>query len=258
MVSTESMEGVIDLNADVGEVEDPADLEVDLFEIITSANIATGGHSGNPEVMAAAVRCAVRLGVSIGAHPSYPDRANFGRTAMEMDPEALRSELTAQIGLLDSICRMNGGQLRHVKPHGALYHRILSDEPTAVTVARSVAEVPGAVLVAQAGHEDLVRRAADDAGVRVVLEAFADRGYRSDGTLVPRGGPGDLLTDPQLAAAQAVSIGLHHQVRTEDGASVHLDARTLCIHGDTPGAASIGRAVRARLQAAGITVSSDY
>jgi 5-oxoprolinase (ATP-hydrolysing) subunit A len=256
MVSTQTMEGVIDLNADVGEVEDPADLEVDLFGIITSANIATGGHAGNPEVMEAAVACASRLGVSVGAHPSYPDRDGFGRKVVLMEPEALREELTSQIRTLDQIARSHGVQVRHVKPHGALYHRMITDSETARVVAEVTAGFPGAVLVTPAGGMGELESAVELAGVRTIAEAFADRGYRADGSLVARGENGDLLTDPSAAAAQAVSIAARHQVTTGDGTVVLIDAETLCIHGDTPGAAEIGSAVRAALVGAGLKIAS--
>jgi 5-oxoprolinase (ATP-hydrolysing) subunit A len=256
MVSTQAMEGVIDLNADVGEVDDPDDLEVEMFRIITSANIATGGHAGNPEVMEAAVACASRLGVSVGAHPSYPDRDGFGRKVVSIEPEELREELTSQIRTLDEIARSHGLRLRHVKPHGALYHRMLGDPDTALVVAEVTAGLSAAVLVTPAGGIGVLEKAVGLAGVRTIAEAFCDRGYRPDGSLVARGEVGDLLTDPSAAAAQAVSIAARHQVEAVDGTVFAIDAQTLCVHGDTPGAADIASAVKAALLGAGLKVES--
>lgn len=245
--------GTIDVNADVGEVEDPAELELAVFAVISSANVATGAHAGNAVVMEAAVRKAGELGICVGAHPSYRDREGFGRRVVEMRADDLRDDLTAQISELDEICRSHGTPLRHVKPHGALYHRAMRDEGTARAVVEALKGFPGVSLVGQAGD---VNPFASAAGIHTIGEAFVDRGYRSDGTLVPRGDPGDLLTDPRAAAAQAVSLATRHEVTSTDGGIVHVDAETLCMHGDTPGAAAIGRAVRAGLEQAGISVAA--
>jgi 5-oxoprolinase (ATP-hydrolysing) subunit A len=245
------MEGVIDLNADVGEVDDPYMLETDLLRLVTSANIATGAHAGNPSVMDAAVDFARRSGVRVGAHPSYPDRAGFGRSIVRMSAGALRAELLAQIGALDAIARANGARVLHIKPHGALYHEAVADEECARVVARVAAAFEGAALVVPAGSPSPF---AEAAGVRTLGEAFADRGYRSDGRLVSRGEPGDLLTDPDVAARQAVSIARDGRVRAVDGSWLRVQAETICLHGDTPGAAEIGQAVRAALEDAGVRV----
>jgi len=243
----------IDLNADVGEVDDPAQIEIALLECVTSANIATGAHAGNPAVMDAAVTAALRLGVRVGAHPSYPDRREFGRRVMAMPPEALRFELLAQVNELDAIARAHGDRVHHLKPHGALYHQATTDLDCAKVVAEVAGHFPGVALVAPAGV-----RAHDGSrvAVRTIAEAFADRGYRSDGSLVPRGQTGDLLTDPARAAEQAVTIATAHRVRTTDGTWVEMRAETLCLHGDTPGAPSIAAAVRSALESAGVVVAA--
>jgi UPF0271 protein len=243
------MEQVVDLNADVGEVDDPVMLETELLGFVTSANIATGAHAGNPSVMDAAVRAASALGVRIGAHPSYPDRRGFGRRVVDMPADSLRSALLDQIGMLDGIARDHGCRVEHVKPHGALYHRATVDEDCARVLAEVVSQFEGAVLVVPSGSPGLSARRA---GVRVLAEAFADRGYRPDGSLVARGVHGDLITDPDLAADQAVSIAVDGRVRAVDGAWVGIHADTICLHGDTPGAADIGRAVRQALEHAGV------
>jgi len=246
----------IDLNADVGEVDDPRRLESTLFEIVTSVNIATGAHAGNPAVMDAAVARAADLGVRIGGHPSYPDRAGFGRRAVEMQPERLRAELLAQLGALDAIARARRQRMRHVKPHGALYHRMTTDAECARAIADVVRSFPGSVLVVPAGADATAITAAVEAGVSTVAEAFADRGYKPDATLVDRRDPGAVLTDPAAAAEQAVSIATRHRVRATDGTWIPLRAQTLCLHGDTPDAPALGRAVRAALEDAGVMVAA--
>jgi UPF0271 protein len=243
----------VDLNADVGEVDDPAHLEVALLEVVTSANIATGAHAGNPAVMDAAVTTALRLGVRVGAHPSYPDRAGFGRRVISTSPEVLRSELLAQVGALDCIARRHKSRVHHVKPHGALYHQAATDESVGQVVAEVVAGFADVALVTPAGSRLL---GPNRVGVRTIAEAFADRGYRSDGSLVPRGEPGDILTDPAEAAEQAVSIALERRVRATDGTWTDLIAETLCLHGDTPGAPGIALAVRNALESAGVLVEA--
>jgi 5-oxoprolinase (ATP-hydrolysing) subunit A len=204
--------------------------------------------------MQAAVREAIRRGIRIGAHPSYPDRGGFGRRVIEISPEALRAELLAQIGTLDSIARDHGRRVEHVKPHGALYHRATVDEGCARLLAEVVSQFEGALLVAPAGSPAL---SAGWSGVRTLAEAFADRGYLPDGGLVGRGEVGDLVIEPERAAEQAVSIAADRRVLASDGSWLSLHADTICLHGDTPGAAEIGRAVRRALEAAGILVRAS-
>jgi 5-oxoprolinase (ATP-hydrolysing) subunit A len=243
--------GVIDLNADVGEVDDPQMLETVLLGSVTSANIAAGAHAGSPAVMDAAVDFAMRSGVRVGAHPSYPDRVGFGRRVIEMSPAALRAELLAQTGALDAIARSHGIRVSHIKPHGALYHRTVADDECAKVVAEVTSVFEGAALVVPAGATFPF---AERFGVRTLGEAFADRGYRPDGGLVARGEPGDLHARPEEAADQAVSIARDGRVRAVDGSWVRIEADTICLHGDTPGAAEIGLAVRAALENAGLQV----
>jgi UPF0271 protein len=252
--ATKTPQPVIDLNADVGEVEDPELLEVELLRLVTSANIATGAHAGNPAVMDAAVAFASEHGVSIGAHPSYPDREGFGRTMIDLSPSVLRAHLLAQVGALDAISRAHGVQMRHVKPHGALYHQAVADEQCARVVAEVVGLFPGTALFVPAGSHALEA----SPKVRLVAEAFCDRGYRPDGSLVPRGEKGDLLTDPEQAAEQAVSIATRHRVRATDDTWMDIHADSLCLHGDTPGSPAIGLAVRVALDKAGVRVAAPF
>jgi UPF0271 protein len=188
------------------------------------------------------VRAAARAGVAVGAHPGYADRAGFGREARQLPLEQVFAEVLYQVGALAALCRAEGVPLVHVKPHGALYNQASGDEALAHAIARAVAAASvELVLVGLAASEPL-RRAAGAAGLRFAAEAFADRRYAADGTLVPRSEPGAVITDPAAAAAQAVSLA---RAGTAD---------TLCLHGDTHGAMEIARAVRVALQRAGIDV----
>jgi len=239
----------IDLNADVGEI--PAALadgsEERLLRLVTSANIACGGHAGTDVSMRAVVAIAGRLGVVIGAHPGYPDPENFGRIDMQMAPAAIAATVTSQVAALVAA----GARVRHVKPHGALYNVAAKNAAVAAAIAAGVqAWRDDIVLVGLAGSTmlDVWERA----GFRVAGEAFADRAYEPDGTLRARRHPDALITDPAAAARQAVEIVEHHRVMSVAGTPVEVSARTLCVHGDTPGALDIVQAIRAAFAARGI------
>ena len=226
---------MIRLNADVGEIDTAVfdGTQEALLDVVDEANVACGGHAGDERTMRATVaQCRARH-VAIGAHPSYPDRANFGRTSMTMELAALRASIRQQVRTLIDVA----GSVRHVKPHGALYHDAGARPEIVdvlVDVMREVA--PGAALVLQAGAPQLERvRAAG--GVAVVREGFADRGYRRDGSLIPRAQAGALLLDPTAAVAQALGFARANAVDT------------LCVHGDTPGAVALARAVKAAIAA---------
>jgi UPF0271 protein len=220
----------IDLNCDMGELED-AGHEAALMEYITSANIACGGHAGDALTMERTARLAIARGVRIGAHPGYPDRANFGRLEIAMTPEAIADTVYAQIACLDEVVRRLGGELVHVKPHGALYNVAVRNRAVARAIAQGAARWnPRTTLFGLAGSPMLdVWRAM---GMAVASEAFADRRYEADGTLRSRQFPDALITDPREAAAQAVRF-----------ARLGL-AETICVHGDTPGALEILKACR--------------
>jgi UPF0271 protein len=240
---------VIDLNADVGEGED----DLAIFPLVTSVNVACGAHAGDAETMERSVAAAARLGVALGAHPGYADREGFGRRALDLAPEALTRSLVDQIATLAALARRHGVRVGHVKPHGALYNQAAADAALAGVVAGAVRAAGTELrLVGLAGSAML--DAGRGAGLAVAAEAFADRGYTAGGTLAPRGTPGALVTDPALAAAQALAIARGEPIETVDGAAVTLAADTICLHADTPGAAANAAAVRAALRRAGIEI----
>ncbi len=240
----------VDLNADVGEgMDDQA-----LLPYLTSANVACGLHAGDPTVMDTTVLEALERGVCVGAHPGYADRENFGRVRMEISPEAVESLVLYQIAALEGFVRSRGGALTHVKPHGALYHAGAESAEVARAIVRGVRRArPDLVLVGQPGSRML--EAAREAGLPVAAEAFADRRYRADGTLVPRSEKGALLTDPDEAAEQAMHLARDRFVLAEDGSRVEVDADTICLHGDTPGAPGIARRIRERFRREGVAVA---
>ena len=244
----------IDLNCDLGEREDLApEVQEQLLACVTSANIACGAHAGSADLMRLTVRQALRRGVAIGAHPGYPDRQNFGRLEMALPLDELESSVEEQIRSLMRIAVEEGAQLRYVKPHGALYNQAARDEPLAAAIARAAARVrPDLWLVGLTGSQMLT--VWKDAGFRVAAEAFADRQYEPDGTLRARIHAGSLLHDPAAAAAQALQIALHGEADAWNGAIVRIQAETLCIHGDNPGAVAIARAVRRGLKQSAVQV----
>jgi len=240
----------IDLNADLGEGLDDSLL----LPFLSSANIACGLHAGNPAVMDRTVALALERSVRIGAHPGYPDRENFGRTDLQLSPGELRSLVLYQLGALDALVRARGGKLAHVKAHGALYNRAARDRALARAFAQAVREFRAdLILVGLAGSVQIDEARA--AGLHAAGEAFADRRYLKDGTLMPRSQPGAVLHDLAEAAAQALEIIRYGSVTASDGSRVSVSAQTLCLHGDTPGAAEIARAVRGALQGAGAEIA---
>lgn len=239
----------IDLSADVGEGED----DLPLFRWLTSVNIACGAHAGDEETMNRTIAEAVRLGIVVGAHPSYPDREGFGRRALATPPAELLRSLQDQIATLADVAARHGVRLAHVKPHGALYNQAAVDPSLAEVVTEAIRGVdPGLRLVGLAGSAmlDAGRRA----GLRVSAEAYADRRYRSDGTLAPRAMPGALMDDPLHATAQALAIVSGNPVDSVDGIAIPVSADVLCLHADTPGAAAMAERVHAALVAAGVHI----
>lgn len=245
----------VDLNADAGEGFGAYRLpgEDGLLELVTSVNVACGFHGGDPRVMERTVRRAAELGVAVGAHVSYPDLVGFGRRRMELHPDEIRTDVLYQIGALHAFCRAAGVPLRHVKPHGAMYDAAWKDPKVAAAVAAAVAAFdPGLVVFAPAGSA--LAQAASRAGLRVAYEGFPDRQYRADGTLVPRAEPGAVVDDPEAAAQAALRMVLERRIRTREGLELPAAVTTLCIHGDHPAAAAVARAVRRRLEGAGVAV----
>jgi len=245
----------IDLNCDAGESFGAWTLGDDdaMFAVVTSTSIACGFHAGDPSTMESTVRCAVRHGVAVGAHPSYPDLQGFGRRSMRVSPAEAEAFALYQIGALQAIAAANGTRVTYVKPHGALYNDAARDRSLADAIAAAVRRSGDLRLVGLAGSA--FAEAAKSAGVPFIAEGFCDRAYDDDGHLVSRAVAGSLITDPQAAARQAVDIAVRGRVRSASGDEVAIAAQTLCIHGDTPGAVDIARAVRAALESAGVRVA---
>ena len=230
----------IDLNADLGESTErwASGEDVELLSVVTSANVCCGAYAGDDELITATCAAAVEHDVAIGAQVGYPDREGFGRVPMDVDSDALREEVAGQIAHLAQLANGVGGRVTYVKPHGALYNTIVRDEVQAAAVVEAVRQA-GLPLVGLPGAASL--RLAEAAGVSVILEGFADRGYTDEGTLVPRSEPGALLDDPRDAALQAVRL-------------LHDGVESICVHSDSPGALDIVRAVRVALEHAGAEV----
>ncbi|HSW95820.1 MAG TPA: 5-oxoprolinase subunit PxpA [Patescibacteria group bacterium] len=240
----------VDLNSDLGE---GAGTEKEIMPFITSANIACGAHAGDEQTMRDTVRLAVAHKVAAGAHPGYRDPANFGRTPLGISADELIADLVVQIDTLRTIARSEKCDLVHVKAHGALYNTAQRDEGVAASIVAAMRRVaPDLILFAFPGSA--VERLARSAGLRVAREGFIDRTYEPDGTLRSRTRPDALITDPQVAAAQAVSFMEEGGVTAHDGTFLELEVDTLCVHGDTPGASAILRAARAALVSAGIGI----
>ena len=248
----------MDLNADLGETVDgvPTSDDAAMFAVVSSASIACGGHAGDDRSMRDAVAGARAAGVAVGAHPSYVDRAGFGRVRIEVDPAELRRQVRDQLGAL----RSAGADIRYVKPHGALYHAAGDDPATAAAVAAAVADLAAELgrPVPLLGLGGALAVAAGRAGLPFRPEAFLDRGYLPSGALVPRGAPGALLDDPEVVAERALRLAADGVVLAVTGEPVRCDAASLCLHGDSPGAVAMARAVRAALDAAGIEVRAPW
>jgi 5-oxoprolinase (ATP-hydrolysing) subunit A len=248
----------MDLNADLGESYGQWRLGDDeaLLRHITSANVACGFHAGDFNVMEATVALCARAGVAIGAQPGYPDLLGFGRRPMPFTPDEVESLVRYQIGALEGFCRAHGVPMRHVKPHGALYNLGAADAAVADAIARGVARFSRDLLLFGLASSEPMRSAAAEHGLRFVPEAFADRRYLPDGSLQPRSEPGSVEADPADAAAQALQIAVNGSVRSVDGATVNLQAESICCHGDTPHAPEIAAAVRSALTDAGVAVAA--
>ncbi|RZS34663.1 UPF0271 protein [Herbihabitans rhizosphaerae] len=244
----------MDLNADLGEGFGIWRLGDDdaLLSVVTSANVACGFHAGDPSTMRAVCASAAARGVAIGAQVSYRDLAGFGRRFVDVAPAELADEVLYQIGALDAFARAAGTRVAYVKPHGALYNAVVHHEAQAHAVVDGVRAfgelpvlgLPGSALLA----------AAKEAGLRPVTEAFADRGYTPDGTLVPRSSPDALLSGTDAVVERAVRLAAKGELVAVDGSVLSVRAESLCLHGDTPGAVQHARAVRAALEDAGVTL----
>lgn len=236
----------MDLNADVGESYGAWTLGDDdaVLDVVTSANVACGFHAGDPLTLLHTVTAAAARGVVVGAQVSYPDLVGFGRRDMELTAEQITADVLYQVGGLAGVARAAGVAVRYVKPHGALYHRAARDPVVAAAIAAGAGGLPVLLLAGSPGQR----------AIGALGECFADRGYAPDGGLVPRREPGAVLTDPAEVAARAVRMAAGSVVAT-DGSELALDAVSTCLHGDTPGAAALARAVRSALTAAAVPVA---
>lgn len=242
----------IDLNADLGE---GCASDAELLTLVSSANIACGFHAGDAQTMLLSVRNALKNGVAIGAHPSFPDRENFGRTAMTLPPETVYAQTLYQVGALAAIAKAEGGVLRHVKPHGMLYNQAAKDPQLADAIAKAVhACDPALVLVGLAGSELI--RAGERYGLVTRQEVFADRGYQPDGSLVPRSQPGALIDDEEQSLAQTLGMVESGRVQSVTGVWASVVAQTVCIHGDGEHALAFARRLREAFTTRGIHITA--
>lgn len=247
----------MDLNSDLGESFGawPMGDDAAMLDIVTSANVACGFHAGDPAGMLDTLQRAAARGVSVGAHVAYPDLAGFGRRNMDVASRDLRADIIYQIGALQALARVAGTDVRYVKPHGALYNTIAHDRRQATDVIEAIRALDDSlVLVALAGSPLIGW--ARDAGLRVVAEAFADRGYTPQGTLVSRREPGAVLHDPALVAARMLRLVEEGVVEAIDGSLARIEADSICVHGDSPDAVGMAREVRRVLVEAGVSLKA--
>ncbi|HET7140040.1 MAG TPA: 5-oxoprolinase subunit PxpA [Arthrobacter sp.] len=243
----------MDLNADLGESFGSWNMGDDaaMFSLVTSANVACGFHAGDPVTMLDSCRAAFELDVRVGAHVGYRDLAGFGRRSLDMSFDELFGDVLYQLGALDGVAHAVGASVDYVKPHGALYNRLVHDaEQAAAVVAAIQAYDPGLPVLGLPGSQLLIQ--AREAGHPVFVEAFVDRAYQPDGTLVPRSWEGAVLHDVESIVERAVRLATKGEVVAVDGTVVQVRPDSLCIHGDTPGAVQMAAGVRAGLEAAGV------
>ncbi|MDB5081363.1 MAG: hypothetical protein JWP00_3287 [Chloroflexi bacterium] len=247
----------IDINCDMGESFGNYVMgqDAEILNHVSSANIACGFHAGDPVVMAKTVQLAVQKGVAVGAHPSYPDLQGFGRRKMDMTPDEIEAMVIYQIGALDGFVRANGARLTHVKAHGALYNVAAQDPAVARAYARAVARYNPELAFVCLATGPMIIEEGQKAGLRVVREAFADRAYNADGSLVNRRLAGSMLTDPEKSAEQVIRLVRQGEIVAIDGTVLKLKADTVCIHGDGPTAPAIARALKERLLQESIRIS---
>lgn len=252
-MSTASTQGRVDFNSDIGESfgSYKMGLDEEVIGCISSANIACGFHAGDPGWMRHTVGLAEKNGVGIGAHPAFPDLRGFGRRNMVVDPQEARDDVVYQIGALTAFTR--GKRLQHVKPHGAMYNMAVKDEVLARAICEAILEVDQQlILLALSGSRWI--EIAEEMGLRVAREVFADRALMPDGTLAPRSRPGAVLHDADQIAERTLRMVTEGTVEAVDGSEVQVVADSICLHGDTPGAVAMARAVRDTLEGAGVQV----
>jgi UPF0271 protein len=247
----------MDLNSDVGESFGRWTLGDDqaMFRSVTSANVACGFHAGDPSVIRSTCRKAAEAGVVVGAHVAYRDLAGFGRRFLDIDPNELADDVVYQIGALQALAAAEGARVKYVKPHGGLYNAIVHHTAQARAVVDAVKSVdPGLPIMGLPGSE--VLRLAEAAGLRAVPEAFADRAYTPEGTLVSRSLPGSVLEDPAQVAEHVLRMATESAVRAVDGSILKIRAESICVHGDSPGAVAMATAVKSALSGAGVSLAA--
>lgn len=249
------MTPTIDLNCDMGESFGAWHMGQDeaLLDLVSSANIACGFHAGDPATMLRTVQCAAAKGVAVGAHPALPDLQGFGRRAMAITPEEARALTLYQIGALDAFARAAGTRLRHVKAHGALYNMAARDRRLADAIASAVRDFDASLVLVGLSGSELIR-AGQGLGLACKSEVFADRGVEPDGSLTPRGQPGAMIEDEELAVARVLRMVTEGRVVCGNGADVAIQADTVCIHGDQPRALAFARRLREAFDLAGVEV----
>ena len=247
----------MDLNCDMGESFGAYTLGMDdeIMKYISSANIACGFHAGDPQVMDKTVKMAVEKGVAVGAHPGYPDLMGFGRRRMTLTRDEIKQYLIYQTGALKAFCRVNKTRLQHVKPHGALYLDAVDNKDIARAVARGIMDLdPDLKFVALAGKKgETMRRVGEEMGLKVVYEAFPDRAYTPEGTLVSRKEPGAVISDPEVVAKRALDMA-DGFVKAVDGSMIELEVQTLCVHGDNLAAVALVKTIKEVLQTSDIII----
>ena len=242
----------VDLNADLGE---GSGHDSELFELITSANIATGFHAGDSDTMHAAISQAKQHGVSVGAHPSFFDRENFGRKELRIPNEEVFDAVAYQLGIFQAIATALDVRPNHVKPHGALYNMAVRDTKLADAIARAIASVDPKLILFAPDKSELAR-AGEGHGLQIAREIFADRNYLNDGWLVPRTRPDALLHDPKEAAQRVLRMLREGKVRSVEDRDVEVRGETICVHGDTPGAVEFARELRTQLEREGVKIGA--
>ena len=242
----------VDINADLGE---GAGHDEELFELISSANIATGFHAGDSDSMHAAVSAAKKHGVAVGAHPSFFDRENFGRKELKISSPEVFDAVAYQLGVFQAIASAVDVQPNHVKPHGALYNMAVRDDKLADAIARAIKSVDPKLILFAPDKSELAR-AGEAYALQVAREIFADRNYLNNGWLVPRTRPDALLRDPKEVARRVLRMLREHKVRSVEGRDVEVRGETICVHGDTPGAVEFARELRSQLEREGVRISA--
>lgn len=248
---------MIDLNSDIGESFGAYTLGDDraVMKSITSANVACGFHAGDPLVLKKTIASCAEIGVAVGAHPGYPDLAGFGRRNMACSPDEIYSDCLYQIGATAAFCVANGIELQHVKPHGAMYNQAAKSPEMAAAIANAIKDAGGNLLLMGLANSEF-ERAAKDAGILFAAEAFADRAYMPDGSLVPRSKPGSVIHDTEAAARRVVRMATEGTVEAIDGTIINFRPASVCMHGDTPEAVAMAAAVRSALESAGVQIKN--